>query len=124
MGKVLLVNINLFLENGIRAVCTSCGHQAEIVKKEDYKKTLGELAGVSGGGRPVAGKELLPTKEMMIFTGMKEGELDAFLAAYKRAGLPVIPRKAVLTPHNMLWTVGHLYAELEEHVLLGIQNNK
>ena len=52
---------------------------------------------------------------MMIFSNMAD-MLDQFLSEYKKAGIPPIGLKAVITPYNLFWRAADLYEELfKEH---------
>ena len=52
---------------------------------------------------------------MMVFSNMAD-MLDQFLSEYKKAGIPPIGLKAVITPHNIFWSAEDLYKELfKEH---------
>lgn len=56
-------------------------------------------------------KEL--TRQAMVMHGFTQKRLDEFLKSMRRAGLPVIPLKAIVTPYNVNWTFRALYEELE-----------
>ena len=49
---------------------------------------------------------------MLVFVDFSNGLLDRFLTALRRAKVPPIPLKAVLTPTNARWTSGKLREEL------------
>ena len=78
---------------------------------------LGLLAGLSGFSPSAAPWEKeTPAREAMVFCGLEQEDLDAYLSGYAAAEIEKIPLKAVLTPHNVAWTAEQLYEELmEEH---------
>lgn len=53
------------------------------------------------------------SRQAMVMYGFTQKRLDEFLKSMRRAGLPVIPLKAVVTPYNVSWTFRALYEELE-----------
>jgi len=116
MGKILLFHVNTFQATQIESVCKALGHTLIQVPMADYGKPIGVLAGFPGmRSKAVYGGEELE-KEMMVMAGLDSKALDAFLEGYKAAGIPPIPRKAVLTSANSKWNVSTLYADLSEHV--------
>ena len=57
---------------------------------------------------------------MLVLSGFTNARLDALLTALRKAGVPKIGWKAVLTPTNVSWTFRDLCAELErEHEAMG-----
>ena len=50
--------------------------------------------------------------ELIIFSGLKDNKLDEFLAEYKKMGIAPIGLKAVVTIHNVNWTMYELAEEL------------
>lgn len=54
------------------------------------------------------------TRQAMVMYGFTQRRLDEFLQSMRKAGLPVIPLKAVVTPYNVTWTFRALYEELEK----------
>ena len=58
------------------------------------------------------------TQPMLVFCGLPNRVLDGFLADMKARKIRV-PIKAVLTEHNVSWTLRALYGELRgEHAAL------
>ena len=54
--------------------------------------------------------------EMLVFSGMDSEMIDTFLDQYKKASIPPIGLKAIITQHNIFWTAEELYKELfKEH---------
>ena len=70
------------------------------------------LAGVAAGLSPRRPYEGQPLAEpMLVFVNMPEVRLRQFLAAMREEG-PRVSLKAVLTPHNAVWSAEELYREL------------
>ncbi|MDO5410644.1 MAG: DUF3783 domain-containing protein [Lachnospiraceae bacterium] len=63
---------------------------------------------------PETGKMEPPARQAMIMYGFTNRRLDELLSNMKRAGLPRIPLKAIVTPQNIEWTFRMLYEELEK----------
>lgn len=77
-------------------------------------QTIGYLAGMDGF--PVKKLQLLEKlpvirEELLIFFGFGSERLDVMLGMLKGSGLGV-ELKAVVTPHNISWTLAELYQEL------------
>ena len=74
------------------------------------------LAQVLEGSGKTAGVEEEFSDPMLVFCSLTGPQLDRLLGAMKRAKLPPIPLKAVLTPTNRDWTSQQLWQELRrEH---------
>lgn len=52
-------------------------------------------------------------RQVMVMYGLSSQRLNLFLQNLKKAGVPRIPLKAIVTPHNVSWTFRELYEELE-----------
>ena len=116
-AKILLFNIETTKTKQIESICRNLHIQTVKVRPSSYGQTLGYLAGISGFNRrnaPYNGPEF--PSEMLVFCGMDSDLVDAFLDAYKKASIPPIGLKAIVTPHNIFWTAESLYKELlKEH---------
>ena len=122
--KVLLFHINKDKLSQINALCKKMGLQAVTVERRQYNESLGALAGIQGfssSGKGYTGTDF--PMEMMVFSGIPSDELDTLLAAYRREGIPPVPLKAILTPHNLFWTAGKLYEELMKEYLHETENS-
>lgn len=74
------------------------------------------LAQVLEGSGESAGVEEEFSDPMLVFCSLTGPQLDRLLGAMKRAKLPPISLKAVLTPTNRDWTSQQLWQELRrEH---------
>ena len=57
--------------------------------------------------------------ELLVFSGIPEGMLDLILAEYRKEKIEPVALKAMVTPHNISWTVYELSSELaKEHAAM------
>lgn len=117
-GQVLLFNVGKEKRARIASLGRKLGLVVRQIEASDYGKPLGELL-LPVSGRQDQGAAVRVSSlraEMMVFCGLAEKTLDAFLAGYRQAGIEPIPLKAVITPYNINWTPEKLVTELlEEH---------
>ena len=104
----------------IRTLCHNLNVRIIKIYRPQYGETIGALAGIPIfrlSNQPYRGEDFnFFSMEMMVMCGFSSDELDAFLKAYRDAGIPPVWLKATVTPHNMNWTAAQLYRELaEEH---------
>lgn len=108
-------------------LCRSLQFGLKPLTAADTGKTVGALAGLPGAAQKAAkvpaGYQL---PELLIFSGLSDAALDLFLAAYRKAGIPPIPLKAIVTQHNAAWPLFSLTQELqrERAAMLLMQQNK
>ena len=114
--QILLFHVEPLKAAHIERLCINLGIRTSRIKQEDYSQKLAYLAGIPGFPREnidYTGPEF--PSEMMVFANMAD-MLDRFLSEYKKAGIPPIGLKAVVTPHNIFWSAVDLYEELfKEH---------
>ncbi|MCR4897304.1 MAG: DUF3783 domain-containing protein [Lachnospiraceae bacterium] len=121
----------------LQKLIAGLGLEAEELRPADLKKKVDEILEERGRGDELPPKSLLgeifPTKagdsgvpplyrmpEVLLFCGVEDKALDAFLAGYKKAGLQPIADKAVITPTNRGWTLYQLLTEIrKEHDVMG-----
>lgn len=118
--QILCFSVEHKKETRIQDVCRKLGIQTKTVSGEQYGCALGYLAGIPGipvigqdedfQGRPPLSSPFMA--EMLVFSGINSDELDVFLEAYKDAGIPPVPLKAILTPTNVFWSAHKLYRVL------------
>ncbi|MGN0318387.1 MAG: DUF3783 domain-containing protein [Lachnospira sp.] len=111
-NMLLVQKERIFLE-----ICQTLNISTRQLKPDDLDKAVGALAGIPNI-KPI--KSITASKnyvmpEILIFSGLKDKELDDFLEMYKSRGLSEISLKAVATPHNISWSLYQLICELEEH---------
>lgn len=106
-------------EKQITKLCRKLGIRLKGLKPEDSNTEIGALAGITrtdAGSAPVRSHASAPVgyvlPELLIFSGLSDESLDVFLAEYKKAGIEPVGLKAIVTPHNLTWTVYELTAEL------------
>ena len=116
-AHILLFHVEQGKAEQIESVCRKMGIRTSRIKPSSYSQKLGYLAGISGFHREnttYTGMDF--PSEMMVFSGLDSDMLDRFLEEYKKASIPPIGLKAVLTPHNIFWSAEELYKELsKEH---------
>ncbi len=136
MGTVAYY-VNQEKKEALLALIERLGLSAEELRPADLKKKMDEILEERGRGKELPPKsplgEIFPTKagdsdvpplyrmpEALLFCGVEDKVLDAFLAGYKKAGLQPIADKAVITPTNRGWTLYQLLTEIrKEHDAMG-----
>lgn len=107
----------------LKGVLVRMGIRIKNVSADQVLEPVGRLAGLKGfdmeeqaddGGQqtdvPVIPEEMLVLHQ---FSGQR---LDELLANLRKAGVPKIRLKAIITETNCRWTFYHLYEEIsEEH---------
>lgn len=104
--------------SNMKAVLVRMGIRIRNVSPEQVNQTVGYLLSVDGyeaveetGELPVIEEEMLVLKQ---FTSHR---IDELLVNLRKAGVPKIGLKAVMTENNCGWTFYQLYQELrQEHV--------
>ncbi len=109
-------------EKQVVNLCRKLGLKTRKLKDSDAKITVGTLTGNSKINASPNSQMLntanqnVPTgyslPELIIFSGLKDNKLDEFLAEYKKMGIAPIGLKAVVTIHNVNWTMYELAEEL------------
>ena len=101
----------------LKSVLVRMGIRIKNVSADQVGQTVGYLAGLPGFEEmPNEGELPVLDREMIVFRQFSSGRLDQLLANLRKAGVPRIDLKAVLTEHNCQWTFAKLYEELaEEH---------
>ncbi len=114
----------------MKSVFVRMGVRIKNVRPEDVNETVGYLAGLKGFPKkePAGDAQMQEAEEtqlpvipeqILVLKGFSSARLDLLLAALRRAGVPRIDLKAVLTEQNSGWTFYHLYQELrEEHAAM------
>lgn len=113
MMKSVLVRMGVRIKNiGPEQVLEKVGYLAGM---EGFEAAETEAA-ETGTAEIKAGPDELPVipEEVMVLKQFSSQRLDMLLAGLRRAGVPRIALKAVLTEHNSEWTFYHLYQELKE----------
>ena len=120
--QILLFSVSEEQSKKIKEFCLSLAIEALTVERRNFAKPLGNILGIPTDGIHTSANTVKPYRmtgfpsPMMVFCGMEQEDLDAYLSGYAAAGIEKISLKAVLTPHNISWTPEQLYDELlEEH---------
>lgn len=84
------------------------------INKSDYLQTLGTLLGIAEeeNAEEYQGPDL--PHEMMLIAGCNDPQIQTLLDALRKAGIPKIHHKAVLTENNQYWNALELYEELNQ----------
>ena len=102
----------------IISLCHSLNHQIKQFDETDAGSTVGELAGIKGvkGEKTVdsTSGENVKLPDCIIFSDVSCSAMDVFLAEYKKRGIEPTHLKAIVTVHNMKWSVSGLIAELKK----------
>ena len=102
----------------VRSIAQKNRIQIKEISRKDYNQKLGALAGIQGFAKEkvIYNGPDFPL-EMIVFSGIDSAQIDTFLADYKQTGAQPVPLKAIITPHNIFWTVEALFKELwKEHL--------
>lgn len=112
----------------LHGVAARMGILCKVIEEEQTEETLGALLKLPGFSSVGAekqdsekdstegGADRKPelTRQVMIMHGFTNQRLGEFLQNMRKAGMPVIPLKAIVTPQNINWTFRTLYEELEK----------
>ncbi|MCU6752781.1 DUF3783 domain-containing protein [Bovifimicola ammoniilytica] len=123
MTDLIMYKINeTSKEKQVVNLCRKLGLKTRKLKDSDAKITVGTLTGnskinaspdnqmLNTANQNVPMGYSLP--ELIVFSGLKDNKLDEFLAEYKKIGISPIGLKAVVTIHNVNWTMYELAEEL------------
>ncbi len=123
MTDLIMYKINeTSKEKQVVNLCRKLGLKTRKLKDSDAKITVGTLTG-NGKINASPGNQMLNTAnqnvptgyslpELIVFSGLEDNKLDEFLAEYKKMGIAPISLKAVVTIHNVNWTMYELAEEL------------
>lgn len=114
MGKILLFHVEKQKEQQIKELCEQRGDTCVTISPKNYGQQMGYLAGITGFSKKVTkGCEEFP-EEMLVFSGFTKEKMEEFLDEYQKVPISRIALKAILTPHNIVWSAEALYKELEK----------
>lgn len=109
----------------LKGVLVRMGIRIKNISPEQAGETIGSLLGIAGyeknseEDRAAENEEkALPVmdQEMLVMHRFSERRLDELLMNLRKACVPKIALKAIVTESNAGWSFGHLYEELlEEH---------
>ncbi|MCR5786013.1 MAG: DUF3783 domain-containing protein [Eubacterium sp.] len=108
---IFLYNIEREKEKQIRMLCRAFETEVKKIKPEQAKESIGSLMGLEVNVEKT--EDIIPDEEMMLICGFSGMKLEAFLEGYKLKEIDPIKLKAVVTEHNILWSISYLYKELK-----------
>lgn len=117
-GMILLHINDKSKEQQILRLCSAMKLPVRRLSEKDAGKTVGLLAGIKTdkrtGGNGGAVPMLYTLPDCIIFAGVADKVMDDFLARYKSNGIEPTGLKAVVTIHNMNWSLYELLEELKK----------
>jgi len=84
------------------------------INQSDYCQTLSSLLGIAEEESTEAYQGPDLPHEMMLIAGCSDKQIQALLDVLRKAGIPKIHHKAVLTENNQYWNALKLYEELNQ----------
>ncbi len=118
----------------LKGVLVRMGIRIKNVRPDQVQETVGSLLGIPGyekagdqkaeeaesQNQDIALAEI--GEEMLVLHKFSDRRLDELLMNLRKAGVPKIALKAVVTESNAGWTFYHLYQEIrEEHEKMSAQ---
>lgn len=101
----------------LKGVLVRMGIRIKNIQPEQVTQTVGSLAGLDGyEARELAAGEMLPRieEEILVMHRFTNRRIDELLLNLRKAGVPRIELKAIVTESNCPWTFYKLYEELKE----------
>lgn len=107
----------------MKSVLVRMGIRIKNVSKEQTKETIGNLLGIEKGAdslkekpdeRPNEKLDGSIEEQMLVLHQFTERRLDQLLLELRKAGVPKIELKAIVTEQNSKWTLYQLYEELKK----------
>lgn len=101
----------------MKSVLVRMGVRIRNIRPEQTGQTVGFLAGIEGFGERETEEEFFEIpEEMLVMKHFSSRRLDELLQNFRKAGVPRIAIKAVVTEQNAGWPFYKLYQELRrEH---------
>ncbi|MCR5594919.1 MAG: DUF3783 domain-containing protein [Lachnospiraceae bacterium] len=110
---IIATNLDTARLNALLSVCGPLGISVKTIDSSKYRKSMGSLAGIPGISALAKEDEDCPVEmEMIVFCGVDDETLDAYLDSSRDLGFKQVELKAVLTPVNITWSFRKLYSEL------------
>lgn len=110
---VLLYQLEEKTKHAIMTILQQLDVTIKDIQKEDTKQTMGYLLDLPGYNK----NEEKPEKELqepfVFFAFFTDEQLDIVLEIFRRADIPYIPYKAMLTNDNVVYTFEQLYSNVE-----------
>ena len=117
MPSILLYNLNGDKGRRLRLLAMRLRVRLQEVSPAEYGETLAALTGRAE--RTGAPCDAPFDDEMLVFVDFDNGLLNRFLNETRKAKIPPVALKAVLTPTNMQWNSLQLHEEIgKEHAAM------
>lgn len=101
----------------VKSVLIQMGIRIKNISPQQIHQSVGYLAGLEGFSQenPTEAKEVIP-QEVLVLKDFSSARLNQMLYLLRKAQIPKIELKAVITPHNASWSFYQLYQEIKsEH---------
>lgn len=109
----------------LKAVLVRMGIRIKNISPDQISQTVGYLAGFDGFKEQVKEEEPAVEEEILVMKNFSDRRVDELLMNLKRAGVPRIALKAVITDTNAKWKFYDLYQELKkEHDTMSGKDEK
>ncbi len=112
----------------LKGVLVRMGVRIRNVALEQTGQTVGFLAGVPGFEAQNEEEQEMRShipQEMLVMKNFTSGRIDQLLMELRKAGVPRIALKAIVTESNCPWTFYQLYEELcKEHEAMSGQKGR
>lgn len=119
-ATVLTFNLPVDVHARIRGLAVALGIRVKAVPPESFATPLGAMLGIPAAPADAPAEVGGFSDPMLLMCNLNEAQFNHFLQMLRGPGLPRIPLKAVLTPHNVGWNALQLHDELaREHEAMG-----
>ncbi len=99
----------------MKSVLVRMGVRIKNIREEQLGETIGSLLGIEKKEKTEGAASAGPLEEQMLVLYRFSGNrLDQLLYGLRKAGVPKIELKAVVTEQNSQWTMYELYEELKK----------
>lgn len=117
-----MYNIYLYIPDedkreGIISLCEKLMLSYSYLASADINKSIAEITDIKLPNNKKSNAKapaLYFLPELMLFNAVPDALLDKFFDEYKKAGIPKVKLKAVVTPYNLSWTLYELAEHLKE----------
>ena len=101
----------------LKSIFVRMGIRIKNVTPDQGHETVGYLAGVPGfeiSAKTAGSAPEEMNEEMIVMKDFSSRRIDELLLSMRRAGIPKIALKAVITEYNSGWTFSKLYGEIKK----------
>lgn len=109
----------------LKSVFVRMGIRIKNISTDQLDETVGCLLGIDGfepSGRKDRAEAV--NEEVLVLKNFSDSRIDELLMQLRKAGVPRIALKAVVTEHNVGWTFRELYEEIKkEHEQMSGKND-